>query len=67
MAAGRVSDLMTPDQLRDRARQYRDMAATARTQELRDAQIRIAEGFEALAATREGYWHEDIHRHTARR
>jgi hypothetical protein len=45
--------IMTAQQLRDRALAYRVMAAKAKTPELGDSLIRIAEGFEALAATRD--------------
>jgi hypothetical protein len=47
---------LTAQQLRTRALEYRAMAGTASTVEIRDALIRLAEGFETLAAQREMDW-----------
>lgn len=44
-------DRLTADQLRERAREYREMAATATSEATRDGLIRLAEQFEALALT----------------
>jgi hypothetical protein len=45
---------LTVEQLRARARQYREMAMTASTADVRDDLIRLAERFEALATRIEG-------------
>jgi hypothetical protein len=44
---------LTAEQLRERAQEYRAMAAHATTAQIGDSLIRLAERFEALAATRE--------------
>jgi hypothetical protein len=44
---------LTADQLRERAEESRRMAETARTTQIRDALVRLAEGLEALAVTRD--------------
>ncbi len=44
---------LTPQEMRDRARDYRMMAETAKTDELRDAFLRIAERLEVRAAERD--------------
>jgi len=45
---------LTADQLRERAAEFRQMAASATTAQVRDSLIRVAERYEALAVTREG-------------
>jgi hypothetical protein len=49
----RLSDL-TPEQLRQRAREYRSMAEGASTARIRDALERLADRFDELADSREG-------------
>jgi (p)ppGpp synthase/HD superfamily hydrolase len=44
---------LTPEQIRERAAEFRRMAATASTAQIRDALIRLAERLEALATVRE--------------
>jgi hypothetical protein len=44
---------LTAQQLRTRALEYRALAGTASTVEIRDALIRLAEGVETLAIQRE--------------
>ena len=44
---------MTDEQLRDRTAEYRRMAATASTVEIRDALLRLAERFERLTVQQE--------------
>jgi hypothetical protein len=44
---------LTAQQLRTRAMEYRAQAGTASTATIRDALIRLAEGFETLAVERE--------------
>lgn len=43
--------LLTADQLRERAREYREMAATATSDTTGAGLIRLAEQFEALAVS----------------
>jgi hypothetical protein len=43
---------MTADQLRERAGEYRSMAATATTAPVRDSLLRLAEQMEALVLQR---------------
>jgi len=43
---------LTADQLRERAREYREMARTATSAATGDGLIRLAEQFEALARTK---------------
>jgi hypothetical protein len=43
---------LTPDELRARAAEARDMARAARSEEIRAALYRLAERFERLAASR---------------
>jgi len=45
-------DALTAEQLRDRARSYREMAETATSSATKDGLIRLAEQFEALAETK---------------
>lgn len=42
----------TPEELRQRAEQYRQMAATARTADVQDALLMLAERYEGLAKDR---------------
>jgi hypothetical protein len=44
---------LTPEQLRERAAEFRRMAATATPAQIRDALIRLAERLEALARVRD--------------
>ena len=53
MATHRPLDSHTPEQLRARAREYREMALTATSAETGAGLLRLAEQFEAVAATRE--------------
>jgi hypothetical protein len=46
-------DLLTADQLRERAREYREMAKTATSDVTSTGLVRLAEQFEALALTRQ--------------
>jgi hypothetical protein len=48
----RLSDL-TPEQLRQRAREYRSMAESASTTRIMEALKRLADRFDELAASRE--------------
>lgn len=43
---------LTPKEQQMRAAQYRELAATARTADTRDALLRLAQRYEALAARR---------------
>lgn len=53
MSAHRPLDSHTPEQLRTRAREYREMAQTATSAETGAGLVRLAEQFEAMADTRE--------------
>jgi hypothetical protein len=46
-------DLLTADQLRERAREYREMAETATSDVTGAGLMRLAEHFEALAVTKQ--------------
>jgi hypothetical protein len=48
----RLSDL-TPEQLRERAREYRSMAESASTARIMEALKRLADRFDEFAASRE--------------
>ena len=52
MAKQSPLDLLTADQLRERAREYREMAKTATSDATGAGLIRLAEQFEALAQAR---------------
>jgi hypothetical protein len=45
-------DRLTADQLRERAREYREMAKTATSDATRDGLLRLADEFEALARSK---------------
>jgi hypothetical protein len=53
MSGHRPLDSHTPDQLRARAREYREMAETATSAETGAGLLRLADQFEAMADTRE--------------
>jgi hypothetical protein len=49
---------LTVEQLRKRAAEFRGMAATATTADIRDALLRVAERFDVIAAERTMVWPE---------
>jgi hypothetical protein len=49
---------LTVEQLRKRAAEFRGMAATATTADIRDALLRVAERFDVIAAERTVAWPE---------
>lgn len=46
-------DLLTADELRERAREYREMAKTATSDATSAGLVRLADEFDALALTRQ--------------
>jgi hypothetical protein len=55
MEKRKLPSALTPNECHARAAYYRAMAATATTRDVRDALIRLAERYEALAVGGEGY------------